>query len=132
MKTPSILIVEPEISVRHSIAEYLRECGYQVVESASTDEAIQFLTNAETSISIVLADVSAPDDVDGFGLAKWMRQKNLDVQIILAGSVSKAAEKAGEICEHGPLLAKPYHHQTLLNRIKGLIALRDRNESREG
>lgn len=131
MKLKSLLIVEPDMAIRHPLAEYLRECGYKVIEAASTDEALQVLKSREALIDIVLADVNAPGEVDGFGLAKWIREQPLASQVILAGTVSKAAEKAGELCEEGPLLAKPYHHQTLLDRIKGMIADRDRMGGRE-
>ncbi len=131
MKTSSILIVEADIAVRHPLAEYLRECGYQVVESATTDEAIEFLTESPIPVEVVLADAQAPGKVDGFGLATWMRKRCTDAKIILASTVSNAAEKAGEICEHGPLMEKPYHHQLLLERIKGMKAARDRHGGRQ-
>jgi len=37
--TASILIVDGDIVTRHAIADYLRHCGYKVVEAANTDEA---------------------------------------------------------------------------------------------
>jgi len=39
----TILLVEDEILTRTVIAEYLRECGYKVIEAASADEAIVVL-----------------------------------------------------------------------------------------
>jgi CheY-like chemotaxis protein len=39
----TVLVVEDEILVRTAIAEYLRHCGYRVVEAASADEAMTVL-----------------------------------------------------------------------------------------
>ena len=39
----------------------------------------------------------------------------------------RAAAKAQDLCEDGPLLSKPYDHSLLLNRIKSEVAARARN-----
>jgi hypothetical protein len=41
-----------------------------------------------------------------------------------AGSMSRAAEMAGEVCEDGPQFAKPYEPQAVVDRIKRLKAAR--------
>lgn len=127
MTNPHILLVESDVLVRKPLAEYLRDCGYKVVEALNTDEAVDLLTTGNPAIGIVLADVSSPGKVDGFGLAHWIRSKGIDAKIILAGNVQKAAAKAQDLCEDGPLLSKPYDHSLLLNRIKSEVAARARN-----
>jgi len=125
MTAPTILVVEPDILVRHPLAEYLRECGYKVFEALDTDEAVEVLTKSGQTIDIVLADVESPGKIDGFGLSKWIREQGLPTKTILAGSVQKAAATAANLCEEGPHVRKPYHHELLLNRIQGTLALRD-------
>jgi hypothetical protein len=44
--------------------------------------------------------------------------------VLLAGSISRAAEMAGEVCEDGPQLAKPFEPQAVVDRIKRLKAAR--------
>lgn len=124
-----LMIVETDLVARHPLAEYLRQCGYKVLEASNSDEAMTLLTRAKVAISIVLCDVRSPGKVDGFGLARWLRENQPQIQVILAGSMARAAEKAGDLCEDGPLLAKPYDHALLLDRIKRLLAARDRNRS---
>lgn len=123
---PCLLLVEPDLAVRIPLAEYLRDCGYRVLEAITTDEAMVILRESGMPVVLALVAVDAPGQVDGFGLAKWVRQNGLGVEVILAGSLARTAEKAGDICEDGPMMAKPYHHQILLDRIKALIAARDR------
>ena len=121
------MLVERDIIVRSPLAEYLRECGYRVLEAVTTAEARELLGAAD-DISLVLAESDVPED-GGFVLRAWIRENYPDIEVILAGSVTKAAEKAGDICRDGPALSKPYHHQFVLNTIRRLLATRDRTRS---
>ncbi len=122
-----LLLVEPDLIIRHALAEYLRTCGYRVAEAGDTNEALALLAAPRPDVDLVLCDAQAPGKVDGFGLAQWVREQAPHVRVILAGTVAKAAEKAGDICEEGPLLARPYDHQLLLDRIKRSLAARDQS-----
>ncbi|MES2728690.1 MAG: response regulator [Pseudomonadota bacterium] len=118
----TILVVEDEILVRTAIAKYLRDCGYRVVETASADEALHVIQNQNIQIDIVFSDVQMPGTMDGFGLAQWIRQHRPDLEVILTGTAEKAAEAAGDLCEEGPNLAKPYQPQQVIDWIKRLKA----------
>jgi DNA-binding response OmpR family regulator len=122
---PCVLIVEADILVRHPLAEYLRECGYRTLEARSAAEARALLDSMASSVDFVLADASGPG-AEGFELATWVGRHYPDVAIVLAGGVAKAVEKAGEICEEGPALAKPYEHHLVLERIRRSLAARRR------
>jgi DNA-binding response OmpR family regulator len=116
-----ILLVEDDLLVRHPLAEYLRECGYQVLEASDGAEARVLIAQPELRVDIVLAEGDA-----GFELAGWIRANHGQVQVILAGTVTRAVERAGDLCEDGPALVKPYEHKFVLERIKKLMAARDR------
>jgi len=118
----TILIVEDEVLVRTAIAEYLRHCGYRVVETASADEALSVLQEVDIKVDVVLSDVKISGSMDGFSLAKWVRENRPGVQVILTGNVEKAAHAAGDLCEDGPHLAKPYQPQQVIEWIKRLKA----------
>ena len=122
-----VLIVEADILVRHPLAEYLRECGYRVVQAASTDEARALFTRSRRrrAIDVVLADVNAPGAENAFALATWIRTNHARVQVILAGTVDAATKRAGDLCEDGPMLSKPYDPQLLLDRMRRVLAARD-------
>jgi DNA-binding response OmpR family regulator len=122
-----VLLVEADILVRHPLAEYLRECGYTVLEAANTDDARKLMAEGPQAVDAVLADVDVPGE-GGFALAAYIRANHPGVQVILAGSVAKATAAAGDLCEEGPSLAKPYDHQFVHDRIRRLLAARDRND----
>jgi DNA-binding response OmpR family regulator len=121
-----ILIVESDILIRQPLAEYLRECGYKVIEAASLVEARKLLNEGKSKIDIVLADVSA-DNGGAFSLAKWVKLEHPDIEVLLAGTIERATQKAGDLCEEGPAVTKPYEHKLVLARIKRSLAARTRN-----
>jgi DNA-binding response OmpR family regulator len=122
-----ILVVEPDLAVRHPLAEYLRECGYRVFEAVDSDEAVAILKDPPSPVSIVLADVDCPGKLNGFELTGWIRENAAVSEVLLAGSLERLAEKAGELCKGAPTVNTPYTHQLLLQKIKSMVAQRHRN-----
>lgn len=122
-----VLLVEGDIAVRHPLAEYLRSCGFTVYEASTGDEAQQFLQSAQTPVDIVLADMTTPGS--GFELRQWISEHALKVDVILAGSVQKAVERAGTLCNEGPALAKPWDHHLVLEHIRQVVARRSPKNS---
>jgi len=120
----TVLVVEDEVLIRMVISEYLRHCGYRVIEAASGDEALVVLQQPEINVDAVLSDVQMPGAIDGFALARWVRNNRPGLEVILVGSPTRAAEAAGDLCESGPTLSKPYDPQVVVNRIKVLLAQR--------
>ena len=112
---PTLMVVEPDISVRMVIAEYLRECGYIVIEGLTADDVLTIL-GAGKKLDIVLSAVQLAGAMDGFALARWIRQNHPNIDVILTSGAAKTADKACDICEEGPL-DKPYHPQDVLRRI---------------
>jgi CheY-like chemotaxis protein len=119
----TVLVVEDEIFVRMVISDYLRSCGYKVVEAANADEALVVLQHIEITVDVVFSDIEMPGSMGGFELAKWLRTHRPEVEVILTGNVPRAAEAASELCESGPL-PKPYEPQIAADRIRQLMALR--------
>jgi len=122
-QTACLLIVEPDIRIRHPLADYLRDCGFTVVEAASTAEAMELLQHEPTNIEIVLADATAePGAV--FSMSQWIRSNAAQIDVILAGNVEKAVNAAGRLCNEGPALVKPYAHELVLDHIRRVLASR--------
>ena len=118
---PTVLVVEDDVLVRMVVAAYLRECGFNVVEAGDAREAIRVL-ETDTQVDIVFSDVNMPGDMDGFGLAQWVRRERPGLKIILTSGAARTAKEAGHLCEHGPILAKPYDHGDLERKIRALLA----------
>jgi DNA-binding response OmpR family regulator len=119
-----LLIVETDILIRQPLAEYLRDCGYKVVEAADIVEARKLLSEGKFRIDVVLADVDADSD-NAFALAKWIRTEHPGIEVMLAGTIETATRKAGDLCEEGSRVTKPYEHHLVLSRIKQSLAVRE-------
>jgi CheY-like chemotaxis protein len=115
----SILVVDDEVSIRSAISEYLRDCGYEVIEAFSADEALSILQHLEIKVDVVLSDITMPGSVDGFDLRKWIRANRPEIDVILTGTAPRAAVATTELCRSGPL-PKPYDPQIVIQHIMRL------------
>lgn len=122
-----LLILEPEILIRMVIAQYLRECGYLVIEGVQASD-FHILIESGRELHVVLADVNLGGDVNGFALSKVIRQTHPNIDVILTSGVSGASEEAHELCEDGPI-KKPYHPKDVEARIR-ILQERRRNSQR--
>lgn len=126
MADATVLIVESDILVRHPLAEYLRECGYRVIETVNVNEAREFIASQTTKVDVVLVEVLAAGK-GGFILADWIRRQHSSIKVVLAGTVTKVVQEAGDLCEDGPSLTKPYSHQLVLDHIRRSLARKRRD-----
>lgn len=120
----SILIVDGDIVSRHIIADYLRHCGYAVVEAATTDEAFTALGEATLTIDVILCDVSVAGSHSCIEFSNWVRANRPELEVRLAAGVEVAAQTAAELCESGPHLRRPYEPEPVVDYIKRLRASR--------
>jgi DNA-binding NtrC family response regulator len=129
MNEPCLLLVDREELVRAPLAQYLRECGYRVLEAINAKEGQGILSQDLEIVDIVLADIQTLGE-EGFAFAAWVRKNKPGIKVVLAGTVAAAARKAGDLCEEEPPpIRKPYDHRLVLDRIRRLLAERDRNRN---
>jgi CheY-like chemotaxis protein len=120
-KTPAVLVIDDEIITRTVIADYLRDCGYRVFEAGSAEDAVVIL-NSELKVDIVFTDLELPGRSGGLELARWIRKHHPDMKVIVTSGAYSSAELAGELCEAGPPIVKPYESNVVVERIRNLSA----------
>jgi DNA-binding response OmpR family regulator len=118
----SILLLEPEILIRMVVAQYLRDCGYIVIEGVQGDD-FRSLIDSGRQPHIVLADVQLAGATTGFELARSIRQTHPSIDVILTSGIAGTAHEAQDLCDEGPI-KKPYHPKDVEARIKILLARR--------
>jgi DNA-binding response OmpR family regulator len=118
----TVMVVEPDVLVRMELAEYLRDCGYKVIEGAGAKD-VWAVIEAARSPDVLLIDVQLPGDEDGFSVARRIRQTHQDIDVILTSGVSGAVQQCHELCEEGPI-NKPYQPKDVEARIKMLLERR--------
>ena len=120
MTVTDVLVVEDEPDVRSSVADILRDAGYQVAEAADGAEALDVL--ARERVGAVLLDLRMPR-IDGVTLV----DKLDDPPPILV--VSARSPDDGERARLGrkvvAVLRKPVHPAVLLERLDSVLGGRD-------
>lgn len=109
------MVVEPDVLVRLVISDYLRSCGYKVIEGVTAEDVFAVLRSGEP-IAVVLTEIRLPGPMDGFTLANRLRESHPAIDVLLCAGVANTADKAGDLCDDGPL-EKPYHPQEVIRRI---------------
>ena len=104
----TILVVEDEVLVRIVIAQYLRDCGYRVIETVNADEAVAVLKLAEIVVDVIFTDIDMPGAMDGFGLASWARANCPGAEVILTGTDPACGQR-----RRRPVRAEPYGAETV-------------------
>ena len=97
-KSPSlrVLVVDDEALIRWSVAETLLDQGYQVVEAPDGRTALQLLSEAPTTIDVVLLDYRLPDS-DDLTLLSRIRRVAPRSQVILITAYGTPEVVAGAL-----------------------------------
>jgi EAL domain-containing protein (putative c-di-GMP-specific phosphodiesterase class I) len=124
-KVPSggtrVLVVEDEDALRSAIARYLTRAGHRVAEARNGHEAMTALDQG--GADVVLSDITMPG-MDGLHLLRAVRERDLDLPVILATGAPTVASAAAAV-EHGALayLIKPVDLATLEASVRRAGAL---------
>ena len=117
-----LIVADADVLVRNALAEYLRHCGYKVFEAATSDEVVIALEEGAVKIDALLADAELTGRHNAFELRIWVRDHHPGVEVVLAGNVDAAATAAGQLCDEGPHLKRPYDPESVAAHIKRLLA----------
>ncbi len=119
-QTHTVLVVEDELMVRMPIAEYLRDCGYNVLEAASASEAIAAV-DTEGPVSLVFSDIRMPGTMDGVGLAEWFRSHYPAVPVLLTSGYNGGRTITPSAAPRGRFIEKPYSQSQVARHIAALL-----------
>src|SRR5574341_1520 len=130
MPNETILIVDDEESVRKSLADVMRDEGYEVVSAASGREGLDLLHEAQPSLALL--DIAMPE-MDGIETLRRIREIRPDMPVIMVtghGTIETAVKttKMGAY----DFIVKPPELQHLTLVVKHGIEesrLREENES---
>jgi CheY-like chemotaxis protein len=111
-----VLIVEDEAMLRLALADHLQGCGFMVLEACDAHGAIEII-EAGGEIDVVFTDVKMPGEMDGFGLAKWVRDNQPGLAVFVASGYSGKFDLAHELCADEQFFAKPYDLDVIAAKI---------------
>jgi CheY-like chemotaxis protein len=102
---PVVLIVEDEFLLRMDAVDMIEAAGFEAVEAANADQAIEIL-EARSDITVIFTDIQMPGSMDGLKLARAVRGRWPPIKIVATSGhvhVSETDMPAG-----GRFLPKPY------------------------
>jgi DNA-binding response OmpR family regulator len=120
MQQPSILLVEDDAFQRKAAETYLTNHNLKVI---SVENGMQMRRQISRAMpDLVLLDVQLPGQEDGFALARWLRESNTRVGIIMLTACGDAVDKVlGLESGADDYVAKPYEPRELLARCKSVL-----------
>jgi signal transduction histidine kinase/CheY-like chemotaxis protein len=128
----TILVVEDDNDVRSLVVEQLSALGYDVVEAATGQAALDLIASERGPIDLVLTDVVMPGGMSGVELAQTLRTRDPSLKVVLtSGFMSSspipnvAPGLRGEARSVYPVLSKPYRQNDLARVIERALAASD-------
>ena len=115
-----LLVVEDEEQVRKFIVKVLEKNGYEVVEAATAEDALERFDQEEGGFDLVCSDVVLPGE-DGVWLAEKVCARKPDMPILLASGYNQPEEQKVISDKGFGFIPKPYSMDELLARIGELI-----------
>lgn len=101
------LIVEDDFDVRGLAAALLEETDLHVVETASAEEALNYLRQHGEEVAFLFADVRLPCLMSGIDLARTVRIKWPWVRTVLTSGLSQD-EELGDMPRDVRFMPKPW------------------------
>ncbi len=115
-----ILVVEDETSIREMLALNLSVAGYEVVEAASAEQALQHISENSQPFAVAILDVMLPK-MNGFSLCEIIRKENRQIGIIILSAKTQETDKiAGLSIGADDYITKPFSVALLLARVEAL------------
>lgn len=112
-----VLVVEDEEVVRLFAVEALEEAGFEVVAAASAEEALR-RADERRDLKVMVTDVRMPGAVNGYFLARRVRERWPYVEIMLiSGYAAPARRDLSLDCD---FLIKPFAGDELVRRVSAL------------
>ncbi len=119
----SVLVVDDEPASRESLADVLKEEGYELASAASGEEALGLLDQAE--FDLVITDLRMPG-IDGVTLLREVRRRCPQTLVILI-TAHASVETAVEALREGAhdYMIKPLVYDDVLGKIARLLERRE-------
>ena len=116
MSQSPILVVDDDPSILTTVCEILDLEGYPVETAANGAEALRAVERSRPSL--VLLDMRMPV-LDGWGFARALKERGLQLPILVMTAAQNARRWAEEIGADGHL-AKPFELPDLLDAVERL------------
>ncbi len=113
-----IMVVDDEMHIRELVRFYLDKAGFDTIEAANAEEALNIVENQYIDLAVV--DIMMPG-MDGFELVEQMRQYR-EFPVIMLTAKSQSKDKLrGFSLGIDDYVTKPFDPDELMARVKTIL-----------
>lgn len=113
-----VLVVEDEALLLFSIADELRDCGFEVLEASDADEAMELLQK-HPDVGLMFTDIDMPGSMDGLRLSAAVRDRWPPVKIIVTSGKSRPG--SADLPSEGRFMSKPYTPSAVVLAMREML-----------
>jgi CheY-like chemotaxis protein/PAS domain-containing protein len=119
---PVILLAEDEDELRAMVSESLRARGFQVIEAAHGQQALDLASEHPDPIALLLTDVVMPG-MDGVELYEALVQERPEIQVLyMSGYAERDYARLHDLAAQGRYLQKPFSIHYLATKVEQALA----------
>lgn len=116
----TILLVEDEDAVRMFATRALKNKGYEVLEAANGEAALDVINSTDAHIDLIVTDVVMPG-MDGHTLVQFVRQEMPEVKVIFISGYTDNVIPGGFGKGDYSFLPKPFSLRDLASKVKEVL-----------
>ena len=116
-----VLLVDDEPLILETMAECLRDAGFEVVEAQDGVQAVAFLEQSPERFSILVTDFHMPGGLDGAEVASRVRKGHPCLPVVIATGRPDVMRRIWHDELGYTLLRKPYMPGDLIALVRQLV-----------
>ena len=117
----TLLLVEDEIAVRHPAFEFLKRCGYTVIETGDGLHAIEAASKFAGKIDLLITDVVVPG-MSGGQLAELLKDSRREMKVLFVSGYAETTVQNHQIIQSRTnFLQKPFTLSSLGRKIREVL-----------
>lgn len=115
-----ILLCEDEAVIREFIVIHLRRSGFDVLEAATAEQALELYEEHKADVRLAVLDLMLPG-MDGFELCRRLREQDVAMGILMLTARSQEEEKIKALrLGADDYVTKPFSPSELIARVEAL------------
>lgn len=116
-----ILVCEDEDAIREFVVINLKRAGYEVVDVASGEAALETYKQENGGFGMALLDIMLPG-IDGLSVCKQLRESDKQIGIIMLSAKSQEMDKVGGLMQGADdYVTKPFSPMELVARVDAVF-----------
>ena len=122
----TVLVVEDELVLREMARDFLKDCGYKILEASSGREALQVWGKHRSEIDLLLTDMKMPEGISGMELAEKMIAEQPKLRVIFTSGYSDDIVSAEILARNNAqFLPKPYSYSDITRMVRQSLNRKD-------